>query len=115
VARKVVLAVLVCVSLMGIVVFSLPQRYLPERLKSQIIVDGVFSGKPVEIAIPGPKVESVRVSLRIRGIAEAGEPQELAGRCLMGFCDESGHVDKQFAGRGYARCRGERAWGQLPS
>jgi len=69
VARKVVLAVLVCVLVGGIVVFSFPQRYLPERLRSYVIVKGDFSGEPVEIAIPGPKAKSVRVSLRIRGVA----------------------------------------------
>ncbi|MBN2270897.1 MAG: M50 family metallopeptidase [Sedimentisphaerales bacterium] len=82
-ARKIVLAVLVCVFVGGIVVFSFPQRYLPERLMSQAIIEGDFSGERVKIAIPGSKADSVRVSLRISGIA---------GTCIVSHENAQGDI-----------------------
>lgn len=74
VARKIVLAVLVLVFVGGIVVFSLPANYLPERVRPNPVIRGEFSGKPpggepVEIAVPDSKPGMVRVSLMIKRVA----------------------------------------------
>lgn len=63
--RKVVLAVYVLVLVAGIVVFTAPDRLLPERLISFISAAGDFSGEPVEVVIPGPRTEMVSVLVRI--------------------------------------------------
>lgn len=72
--RRIVLAVLVLVFVGGIVVFSLPANYLPERVRPNPVIEGEFSGKPpggepVEIAVPDSKPGMVRVSLMIKRVA----------------------------------------------
>jgi hypothetical protein len=83
VARKIVHAVLICVYVGGIAVFSAPATFLPARIRPDNVVKGDFSGAPVEITIPGSKPEEVWLTLKIR----AG-----AGTCRVSHRNPAGDV-----------------------
>lgn len=112
-ARKIVLAVMTFVFVGGIVFFSLPGKYLPERIRPNPVIEGRFSGKAVDITIPGSKPGMVQVSLKIeKGGGTCTVLHENSdGESLWAFTMKAGRWTGQAAAGGKLIIEAEKSGG----
>jgi hypothetical protein len=113
VARKVVLAVLTCIFVGGIAFFSLPGKYLPERIRPNPVIAGEFSGEPIEIVVPGSAPGMVQVSIKIeKGAGTCSVLHENRnGESIWAFTMKAGNWTGRAAAEGTLLIKAEKTGG----